>query len=132
VRHAHRDSSTGSVRQVAEPFCRGFWKFSDGTVTGQFSVKLWPLTIMMGDEFVDGKNTDLGIPVIFPTMEPLKKFNGGVLYSQCNAKVPSIACVHVFQPNVTVNLVLTEIYTNRIYYRLFSSLNNDSYSLWRH
>jgi hypothetical protein len=187
VHRACHDGSTGSVRRVADPFCRGFWKIFDRMLTGRFSMKLWLLTVMMGDGFVNGKHTNFThfdhflrgykfhsplltwewqflvvwitheailayqapppnpilsiffpiillnkiyceIPVIFPTV---KKFKESVLYSQCNVKVPSIACLRVFQPNVTVNLVLTERYANRIYYRLFSSPNNDSYSLRR-
>ncbi|KAF8186491.1 hypothetical protein K438DRAFT_1765262 [Mycena galopus ATCC 62051] len=56
VRRARRDGSTGSVRRVAYPFCRGFWKIFDGMVTGRFSAKLWPLTVMTGDGSVNGKH----------------------------------------------------------------------------
>ena len=58
MRRARHDGSTGSVQQVADPFCRGFWKDFDGMVTGRFSMKLWLLTIMTGDGFVNGKHTN--------------------------------------------------------------------------
>ncbi|KAJ7362951.1 hypothetical protein DFH08DRAFT_930999 [Mycena albidolilacea] len=101
VHRARRDGSTGSLRGAADPFCRGFWKNFDGMVTGRFSMKLWPLTVMTGDGFVNVVwiTHEGTLAYQAPPPDPilirwnhLKKFKESVLYAQCNAKVPSIAC----------------------------------------